>query len=286
MGRLTTGWMKGLAAAGHASWLRHLPAWLAERVGGWQYRYGSGWRENWGARPFNGQEARRRMVLEICQRVQFVAVVETGTYRGATTAYLHRVTGLALHSFEVNPRHYGFARARLRRLTAVRLHRGDSRAGLKRLASSGALQPGPVLFYLDAHGLADLPLAAEIDIAFGHWPEAVVMIDDFAVPDDPGYGFDDYGDGRALTLAYLDENDLRPAGVWLPRCASAAETGARRGCVVLARAPELIRRIDAVAALRRWTEAVTRASLEPAPSPGCRDARPPTVGREFSSVAR
>ena len=25
------------------------------------------------------------------------------------------------------------------------------------------------------------------------WPEAIVMIDDFAVPADPGYGFDDYG---------------------------------------------------------------------------------------------
>ena len=286
MGRLKTGWAKALAAAGRASWLRRLPAWLAERVGGWEYHYGSGWRDDWGARPFNGQEARQRMLVEICQRVQFVAVVETGTYHGATAAYLHRVTGLPLHSFEANPRHYGFARARLRRLTAVCLHRGDSRAGLRRLASRGALPPGPVLFYLDAHGLDDLPLAAEIEIAFGHWPEAVVMIDDFAVFDDPGYGFDDYGDGRALTSAYLDENDLKLAGVWLPRCDSATETGARRGCVVLVRAPELIRQIDAVSALRRWTDAVTRRSFEPAPSPGCRDARPPTAGREFSSVAR
>lgn len=226
------------------------------------------------------------MVVELCQRVQFAAVVETGTYRGTTAAYLHRVTGLPLHSFEAKPRHYGFARARLRSLTEVCLHRGDSRAGLERLGARGALRPGPVLFYLDAHGLADLPLAAEIEIAFDHWREAVVMIDDFAVPGDPGYGFDDYGDGQALTLRYLDDHDLRPEGVWFPRCTAAAETGARRGCVVLARAPQLIRRIDAVAALRRWTDVVADGSVEAEPSPGCRDARPPRVGRESSSVAR
>jgi len=262
MGTLTTGWRGALAAA-----RARLPACLAERVGGWEYRFGSSWRDHWSARPFNGQDGRRRMLLDLRQRVPFVAVVETGTFRGTTAAYLHHATGLPLHSFEANPRHYGFARARLRRLSAVRLQRGDSRAGLERLASTGALPPGPVLFYLDAHGLGDLPLAAEIEIVNRHWHEAVVIIDDFAVPDDPGYGFDDYGDGRALTLAYLDENDIRPQGVWFPRCDSAAETGARRGCVVLARAPELIRRIDAVAALRRWSDAAGRGCRELATSP-------------------
>lgn len=285
MGRLVTGCRWGPAVA-HAAWSRLVPTWLAERAGGWEYRFRKAWRDHWGARPFNGQEARQQMLREICERVPFVAVVETGTFRGATAAHLHRVTGLPVHSFEANARHYGFARARLRGLTAVHLHHGDSRAGLERLASTAALQPGPVLFYLDAHGLADLPLAAELEIAFRHWGEAVVIVDDFAVPDDPGYNFDDYGAGRALTLAYLDENGLRPEGVWLPRCASAAETGERRGCVVLARAPEVIRRIDGVAAVRRWSDAGAGRASGPAPSPGCPDARPPTAARESSSAAR
>lgn len=263
MGRLVTRWRKKLAAVFDAA-VRQLPAPLGERVGEWEYRHGSAWRRHWGARPFNGQEARQRMLVEICQSVTFVAVVETGTYRGATTEFLHRVTRAPLHSFEADPRHHGFARARLRGLAEVRLYRGDSRAGLERLAADGALPPGPVLFYLDAHGLDDLPLAAEIEIAFRRWPEAVVMIDDFAVPDDPGYSFDDYGEGRALTLAYLDANGVRPPGVWLPRCAAADETGARRGCVVLARAPEMIRRLDAVPALRRWAGEGATAPVEPA----------------------
>lgn len=187
------------------------------------------------------------------ERLDGAAVVETGTFRGATAAFLHEATGAPLHSLEADARDHSFARARLCGLAAVHLHRGDSRDGLARLDAEGALPAGTVLFYLDAHGQIDLPLAEEIEIAFCHWPDAVVMIDDFAVPDDPGYGFDDYGEGVALTLAYLDANRVRTPAVWLPRCASAAETGSRRGCVVLARAPALIGALDAVAGLRRWT---------------------------------
>jgi len=234
---------------------RRLPPWLAARLGELQYRHDAGWRGHWGAQPFNGQEARQAMVREMCARVRFAAAVETGTFRGSTSAFLHEVTGAPLHSFEADARRYGFARARLRHLAAVHLHCGDSRAGLERLAAERALPPGPVLFYLDAHGLGDMPLACEVEIAFRHWPEAVVMIDDFVVPDDPGYGFDRDGAGQALTLAYLDAQGSRPPGVWLPRCACADETGARRGCVVLARAPAMIDALDAVAGLRRWPTA-------------------------------
>ena len=60
-----------------------------------------------------------------------------------------------------------------------------------------------VFFYLDAHWNDDLPLADEIDIIFSRCPWAVVMIDDFEVPSDPGYQFDDYGPGKALVLGYI-----------------------------------------------------------------------------------
>jgi hypothetical protein len=111
-----------------------------------------------------------------------------------------------------------------------------------------------VFFYLDAHGYGDLPMADEIRLAFRYWPEAVVMVDDFAVPDDPGYGFDDWGPGKALSLGYLIDNGILPAGVWFPRCNSAAETGMRRGCVVLAHGADVIRRLDSLATLRSWAK--------------------------------
>ena len=231
---------------------RRIRTWLGdERIGMLDYWRRPEWRATWGG-PFNGQRFRQRLFAELCARVQFAAVVETGTYRGATTAHLQEAVGVPVHSFESMPRHYGFARARLLRARGVHLHRGDSRTGLRALAGAQALPLGPVFFYLDAHWNDDLPLIEELDLAFMHWPQAVVMIDDFAVPDDPGYRFDDYGPGRALTLAYLGQRVTAPTAVWFPECASNEETGERRGCVVLARDGMLIEKIDSMNTLRRW----------------------------------
>jgi len=237
--------------------------WRDQLTGTWDYWRRPEWRLGWGG-PFNGQEFRQRLFTELCTRVPFSAIIETGTYRGTTTEYFRRATRVPIHSFETDPRNYGFARARLMFCPNVHLHRCDSRAGLVHLATSNAVPTDAVFFYLDAHGSADLPLAQEIALAFTHWPEAVVMIDDFAVPDDPGYGFDDWGPGKALTLGYLGESAVLPLGVWFPACASTTETGFRRGCVVLARATDLIRRIDTVRTLRRWAHDEAR-TLAPEP---------------------
>jgi hypothetical protein len=231
---------------------RRLRAWLGdERVGMLDYWRRPEWRESWGG-PFNGQVFRQRLFAELCSRVRFAAVVETGTYRGTTTSYFQQTTRVPIHSFESKPRHHGFARARLWRARGVHLHGEDSRAGLARLAADRALPPGPVFFYFDAHWQHDLPLSEEVDLAFAYWSQSVVMIDDFAVPDDPGYAFDDYGPGKALTLAYLGRRTAPPMAVWFPACASSAETGERRGCVVLARDAALTALIDPMRTLRRW----------------------------------
>ena len=62
------------------------------------------------------------------------------------------------------------------------------------------------------------------------------MVDDFQVPFDAGYGYDDYGSGRVLTADYIEPivaaHGLR---VLYPSTPSVHETGERRGCVVLAK---------------------------------------------------
>jgi len=89
---------------------------------------------------------------------------------------------LPVVTIENDRRNYGFARARLRNFENVELRLGDSRFRLNEL---------PHLFaYLDAHWDADLPLAEELEIVLGWGSDAIVMIDDFQVPDDPGYGHD------------------------------------------------------------------------------------------------
>jgi hypothetical protein len=207
------------------------------------------WRDIW---AFNGQAFRRRVFADLNATVGFAAIVETGTSFGTTTRYFRQTTRGPIHSFETNPRRYGYARTHLKGCPALYLYRCDSRTGLHRLAASGALPSGPVFFYFDAHGGGDLPVAEEIALAFRHWSGGVVMIDDFCVPDDPGYGFDDYGAGGTLNLEYLDGHGVLSSGVWFPRCVSGDETGARRGCVVLASATDVIDRIDALPTLRRW----------------------------------
>jgi hypothetical protein len=143
-------------------------------------------------------------------------------------------TGLPVFTIEAHPRNYGFARARFwRRRNIMLLHR-DSRTALRTLFD-GPLQPlssCTLFFYLDAHWIEDLPLAEEIDIAFSRCPSAVVMVDDFQVPADPGYGYDDYGPGKALVSGYIRLAVLvHQLQAFYPSTPSAAEGGARRGCI-------------------------------------------------------
>ena len=110
----------------------------------------------------------------------------------------------------------------------------------------------PFLFYLDAHWQEHLPLREEAQLAIGAFPKAVLVIDDFAVPEDPGYSFDDYGPGRRLDLAYLESAGLAPLFIFFPSTPSAQEGGARRGCVVVTADSGLAAVLDSIPLLRRW----------------------------------
>lgn len=191
----------------------------------------------WGG-PFNGQVQRRRIFQEIVGSCEPIAIIETGTYRGTTTEFMAE-TALPIYTIEGHPRNFGFARARLWRRRNIRMLLGDSRVQLRTLFADPlrAMRDASVFAYLDAHWDADLPLSEELDMIFQHCPAAIVMIDDFQVPDDPGYGYDDYGPGKALAAAYvaptMATHSLR---AFYPAAPSNRETGACRGCVVLAEA--------------------------------------------------
>jgi predicted O-methyltransferase YrrM len=159
----------------------------------------------WG--PFNGQTARQALFVAIIASTQPQAIVETGTSLGATTELMSQ-TGLPIFSIELYPRHYGFARARFWRKRNIKVLHGDSRTILRGLLDGPlhVLSNRTIFFYLDAHGHVyddDLPLAEELDLIFNRCPFSVVMIDDFEVPSDAGYGYDDYGPRKALVLDYI-----------------------------------------------------------------------------------
>jgi hypothetical protein len=192
-------------------------------------------RDPWGG-PFNGQLKRRQMFDAIMTVMRPDLIMETGTFRGSTTELL-AAQGAPVVSIEADERAFGFARARLRKFSNVEVILGDTRSVLPRLCdryvrSSRDLR---VFAYLDAHWNINLPLKEEVAAIASAFPLAVMMIDDFQVLSDPGYTFDDYGSGMALTSGYL-QDCLAAFGLqqFYPAAPSISETGARRGCVVLA----------------------------------------------------
>lgn len=204
--------------------------------------------------PFNGQPKRQEIVRDLFERLDVSGVVETGTYGGRTTAYLRTLTSAPIASVEANARFHEVAKLHLRSSSGIRLDRGDSRAFLRALATDPEFPKRRVFFYLDAHWGDDLPLAEELLTISEHFEEWVVLIDDFQVPDDPGYGYDDYGAGKALTLAYLPPG-LPDHETFFPLAASGDEALPRRGCVVLAAAGPAAAAVAEVPSLRRLTPA-------------------------------
>lgn len=196
-------------------------------------------RQGWGG-PLNGQQQRQLMVSVLIEQLNIGAIIETGTFRGNSTEFFADLCPGPVFTIEADRRLYGYSRARLFRRRNIFSLLDDSRNGLRSLIGDTRLQGKRILFYLDAHWGADLPLGEEIDLIFCNWSEAVVMIDDFQVLDDPGYAFDDYGQSKALTLEYIKkfQNNFG-LKVFFPVAKSSQETGAKRGCVLLVANPIL-----------------------------------------------
>lgn len=222
-----------------------LPPFLAAHLDGARESF----RGSWGG-PMNGQAFRQDIVREIVRLVPVEAVVETGTFRGTTTEFLAYLTGSPVYTVESQEREFLYSRRRLAPLQQVVLQRDDSRSFLASLSEDLAVCQATTLFYLDAHWENNLPLADELKIIAEHWQEAVVVIDDFEVPGDPHYLFDDYGPGKRLTASYLPYESLHGWSTFYPSRPGCEETGMRRGCAVLA-TPNVATALGAAHCLRR-----------------------------------
>lgn len=183
--------------------------------------------------PFNGQRMRRSIFLELVERTRPARIFETGTLRGVTTRFMAESAPAAhVFSCEISVNHLEYARAQLARHPNVTLVHLDSRRFLEAYLPPFAASDAVSFFYLDAHwNSEDLPLLEELKLVLTHVRHPLIMIDDFQVPDDPGYAWDDYGPGRSLTLDYLRRLE-RPLHAFFP-INSMLESGARRGSILL-----------------------------------------------------
>ncbi len=199
----------------------------------------------WGA--FNGQTGRQAIVEETLKKLQITTFVETGTYLGETTEWAAQ-TGLRVFTVEVDERRREMLERKMEPFERVVWRLGDSRQFLNDLISEAACPLQRVLFYLDAHWFQDLPLRQEVDLIIANWRRSVIVIDDFRVPDDEGYGFDDYPGVGALTPSLLRP---LPLTYFWPQMASSDENGAKRGCAVIAWEEVMVRELEKVDRLRR-----------------------------------
>lgn len=184
----------------------------------------------WGG-PMNGQHGRREIVRTLASLRPPAVIIETGTHLGISTEYFACLTGANVWTCESQRVYFKAARRRFQQNPLIHPILADSPDFLRRLASDESVSKSDAFFYLDAHWDADLPLREELRIIGEFWEQPWVLIDDFQVPGDAGYGFDNYGEGAELSLDYLEP--LPALTPLFPTLPSSNETGARRGCVLL-----------------------------------------------------
>lgn len=184
---------------------------------------------------FNSQRERQAIFHEVVKAFPPAAILETGSFRGVTTEFIARLALAPIYSCEAIESNYCFSQLRLRGHPEVHLSLSDSRTFLRNIIASKNLRQSKLFIYLDAHWEHDLPLHDEVELIADGLDDYIIMVDDFEVPGDSGYTFDDYGPGKKLTLSYLqDLVSARKLAVYFPTAPSSAETGAKRGSVILA----------------------------------------------------
>ncbi|MEI7842807.1 MAG: hypothetical protein WCI39_07225 [Gallionellaceae bacterium] len=182
----------------------------------------------------NRQEVRRAITSKILTGIKFDFIVETGTYTGNSTGYFSKFNAKVISS-EISKPLYFVAKQRLAGFSNVNVRLSDSRNLLRELIVE-KVNLSPTFFYLDAHWLNDLPLLEEIKIIDENWTDWIVLIDDFEVPNDSGYGFDDYGKGKVLNYEYIEKYVLNNSiDVYFPNVLSTNETGYKRGYTFLSK---------------------------------------------------
>ena len=203
---------------------------------GYEYYFDAGSREPHGG-PLNNQAHRQKMVKEILRLIEFQNILETGTHYGSSTNYFRNIFQGPVHSVEINPHYFWYNKFRFLNKREVKIWKSNSVDFLKKISKDRRCYSVPTFFYLDAHWHDYLPLRGELETIFAHWPDSVVMIDDFRVEEDPDYAYDDYGPGKVLSLDYLRSLRKFEFAIFFPSIPALEETGKRRGSVVLTSTP-------------------------------------------------
>ena len=105
-----------------------------------------------------------------------------------------------------------------------------------------------VFFYLDAHHENDYPLLDELKFITSFYNNNLILIDDFQVPGDDGYGFDSFN-GKKLNLNLISSSLIGENYIYFPKVSSKIETGRLRGYVLITNDEEIRKKLDSISEL-------------------------------------
>lgn len=134
--------------------------------------------------------------------------IETGTESGSTLGYIARTyPDIECFSCEADKRIYQIAKQNLANHPNVTIKNKKSVRFLRELKPHLV----PNLFWLDAHSHGyGCSLPEELSIILAKWESGYIFIDDFKVPDNPAFGYDEYEFEKG-EITTLDQSYIEPA---------------------------------------------------------------------------
>jgi hypothetical protein len=183
---------------------------------------------------FEGDTHLAEAVKDLCTKNNITWIIETGTFRGATTRHLSALAE-RVDTIEVVEANQVIAIEYTRDCPNVTHHLGSSDVVLEDILKAYKKKGArPNLFcFLDAHWEKHNPLLNELAVIAKYNWKPVILIHDFKNPNNPELGYDQYGD-IVYEWSWIKESIEKIYGVdgydfWYNQEA----TGAKRGVIVL-----------------------------------------------------
>jgi len=132
--------------------------------------------------------------------------IETGTRRGVTLKYVaDGYKNLRLFSCEPNKEFFAIAEAKLRGYSNCKIYNETSQNFIPKILDTYDLNENLSFFFLDAHGKGfEWPLRQEIEQITHRLRKAIILIDDFKVPNNPQFVYDVY-DGQECKMSFIQD---------------------------------------------------------------------------------
>lgn len=140
---------------------------------------------------FNRECIRAYILWRVHQHFQCTSFVETGTLYGRTTGYVRKAFQTPVFTSEINRTYHIVSRANLLWGTKITQYRANSPDFLREVCNTPEIGDNP-MFYLDAHWYDYVPLPEELGVIRDSHDKAVIVIDDFYIPWEPSFRYDDY----------------------------------------------------------------------------------------------